>query len=328
MTAAVPFPLPPGRVLSAWRRDLAAFRSGRLRLAHLLLHRVEALVRVARPRSLEPLQAALLAQLDAGAPLTPLHLDSALLQRWLRNLAADGLIDSAHGGWPLTDRGRGALAAQAYTINVEERRQFTFAEPENPRKDPRFLALRGPAMPLNPPPDWRFSAATLEACRAESVEWKRRHGFPLDVESVVAPTGAGAELSQWRRIMVDRPEQIFLVIVAAAGAPPGWLGFAVRPESWTLQTTAPVLTLPAEDGLIEEPSPEAWREAWRSWCIGRGVSAEKADTCRLEPLEDRLRVLAPPGGMERIASERNEAWLLAGEGRVRIAAPMEIVEGG
>ena len=106
MTAAVPFPLPPGRILSSWRRELAAFRPGRLRLVHLLLHRVEALVRTARLRSLDPLRAALLGQLSVEAPLDRLRVDDAVLRRWLGDLSADGLVESPGAGWRLTDRGR------------------------------------------------------------------------------------------------------------------------------------------------------------------------------------------------------------------------------
>src|SRR5947209_5307134 len=109
MTAAVPFPLPPDRVLSAWRRELAAHQPRRLWLAHLLLHGVEALVRVAVPRSVDPLRAALLGRLAVGAPPDPLRLDREVLARWLRDLTADGLAEPDGDGWRLTDKGRRAL---------------------------------------------------------------------------------------------------------------------------------------------------------------------------------------------------------------------------
>ncbi len=34
------------------------------------------------------------------------------------------------------------------------------------------------------------------------------------------------------------------------------------------------------------------------------------------------------GVAQRFGAEKNEAWLLAGAGRVSVAAPMEIMEGG
>ena len=90
MTASVPFPLPPGRVLSAWRRDLASFHPRFLRIHHFLLHRVECLVRVVSRRPLDSFRAGLLRQLDASAPLDRLLVDRELLGRWLRDLSRRG----------------------------------------------------------------------------------------------------------------------------------------------------------------------------------------------------------------------------------------------
>jgi hypothetical protein len=341
MTAAVPFPLPPGRILSSWRRELAAFRPGRLRLVHLLLHRVEALVRTARLRSLDPLRAALLGQLSVEAPLDRLRVDDAVLRRWLGDLSADGLVESSGADWRLTDRGRRALDSGVYTATAEERRVFTFTEEESLNSPSRFVALHGPAVALPSPLEWRFDAAVLVECVQRPSEWKERHGFPMDVEAIVAPLGSGAGPADWRRVILDRPEQILLVFVPAAEAPPltptplppgergrgeGWLGFAVRPEGWALQAAAPALVLSGEEEPGAEPSPEAWREAWRGWSQGRGLSAGDADACRVEPSDERVRVTAPRRLVERLGAERNEAWLLAGVGRVRVAAPMEIVE--
>ncbi len=324
MTAAVPFPLPPGRVVSAWRRELAACQPGRLRLAHLLLHRVEALVRATRPRSLGPLHAALLGQLSAAAPLDRLRVEPEVLGRWLADLRAGGLIEPAGDGWRLTDRGRAALDSGAYAVSAEERRTFLFAELDDRDPLPRFVVLNGPAVALAPPPDWRFDPAALTACVARPPEWKERHGFPADVDAVIAPPGPGAGPADWRRTMLDRPEQILLVFIPSGAA---WLGFAVRPDGWALEAAAPALTLPADEAPGEEPSPEAWRETWRGWAQGRGLSAEDADACPVAPLEDRVRVTAPRGLVGRFGAEGEERWLLAGTGRVRVAAPMEIVEG-
>ncbi len=324
MTAAVPFPLPPGRVLSTWRRELTAFRPGRLRLIHLLLHRVEALVRATRPRSLDPLQAALLAQLSAGNPLDRLRLDADVVGRWLGDLAAEGLIESDGAGWRLTERGRGALDAGGYTAPAEERRTFLFRDEDDRDHLPRFLALRGATVGLAPPPNWRFDPAALEACIRQPAEWKERHGFPADVEAVIAPSGPEPGPADWRRVILDRPEQILLVFVASVE---GWLGFAVRPEGWALQTAAAALVLPPEEAPADEPPAESWREAWLGWGHGRGLSAADAEACRVEALEDRVRVTAPRGLAERLAGERQEAWLLTGAGRVRVAAPMEIANG-
>jgi hypothetical protein len=337
MTAAVPFPLPPGRALSAWRRELAAFAPRRLWLAHLLLHRVEALVRVAGPPAMDPFQAALLRQLSDGATPERLGVERDVMGRWLHDLAAAGLTEAAGGVWRLTERGRRALDSGGCTAAVEERRVFTFLEENDARHAQTFLPFHGPALGLASPPDWRFDAATLEACVRRPAEWKARHGFPLDVEAVVATAGPEARAAlDWRRVILDRPEQVLLVFQpSGAVQPPQWLGFAAGPQGWTLQTGAPALTLPLEAGLREvlpdlgeEPSSGAWQESWRGWGLGRGLAAHDAEACRVAPLEDRLRVTGPHGLAQRLGGERNDAWLLAGVGRVRVAAPMDIVEEG
>ena len=322
MSAAVPFPLPPGRVLSAWRHDLAAHRPHRLRLAHLLLHRVEALVRVARRVAVEPFRAALLRQLDEAAPLERLGLDRELLGRWVRELTAEGLVEP--DGRRLTGLGRLALDAGAYTAPVEERRAFTFLDGDG--RPPCYLALHGHAAPLAPPPGWRFDAAALGECVRRPDEWKARHGFPEDVEAFLAPAEAPDD---WRRVILDRPEKILIVFIPSdeAGAP-AWLGFAVRAEDWVLQTKAPAVTLGGpEEALPElggEPVPEAWRDAWRIWCRQRGLPA--VDAVRVEPADDHVRAVVPRPFREQLAGERTDTWLLAGAGRVRVAAPLEIVE--
>ena len=328
MTSSVPFPLPPGRALSTWRRDLAAFRPRRLWLAHLLLHRVECLVRVARRRPLDPFRAALLGQLAANRPPEQLLVDRELLGHWLRDLSAEGLADSA-GRWRLTERGRDALAANAYPVSVEERRVFTFLDADEPGRPPRYLALHGPAVPLEPPAGWRFDAAALDECLRRPEDWKTRHGFPTDVEAVLAPPAPEARTAaDWRRVILDRPEQILLVFVTEAEAAPRLRGFAVRPEDWVLQTAAPALALAeAEEippGVGGEPTPEAWREAWRAWCEGRDLP--DADVCRVQAEDNRIRVVAPRPLTERLGGERTDAWLLAGVGRTRVAAPLEIVQ--
>jgi hypothetical protein len=332
MTASVPFPLPPGRALSDWRQELASFQPRRLRLAHLLLHRVEALVRVARRLPVDSFQAALLRQLATTAPLDRLRVDRELLDRWMRDLSTKGLV-AAPGDWRLTERGRRALESNAYTSAVEERRVFTFLEEEAAGRPPRFLALHGPAVALAPPPGWRFDAEALAACVRRPEEWKKRHDFPTDVEAFLAPPGpAERTATDWRRLLLDRPEQILLVFISERRVDHRrWLGFAVRAEDWVLQTKAPTLTLgeEAEEVLPDlgvVPAPEVWSEAWRAWCRQRGLPSADADACRIEPAEEGVRVVAPRTLTGRLGGERTDAWLLAGTRRTRVASPLEIVE--
>ena len=297
MTAGYLFPIPPDRVLSSWRRALIAYQPRRLWLGQLLLHRVEALVRIRRRCEVEPMQLALLRQLAEAAPLDQLRVDRDVLARWLHELAAEGLIEADATG-RLTERGQRSLESGSYTATVEERRVFTFLDEGDPNRPLLFVPFQGRGVALIPPSGWRFDAATLEECTRRTVDWKARHSFPTDVEAVLEPAKpVTVTATDWRRVILDRPEQMLMVFVPSTDAVArGRLAFAVRPEDWALQTEAPAISLDEDEQgelpeLGEEPSPEAWREAWRVWCQRRGLS--DADACRLEPLADRVRVAAP-----------------------------------
>src|SRR5207302_1074454 len=74
--------------------------------------------------------------------------------------------------------------------------------------------------------DWRFNVSVLRDCAEQSPEWKRRHGFPLEVLGFGMPTGEA-----WEQVVIDRPEQL-LVLLVLSGSDAGeekLLGFAVQP---------------------------------------------------------------------------------------------------
>jgi hypothetical protein len=82
--------------------------------------------------------------------------------------------------------------------------------------------------------------------------------------------------------------------------------------------------------LARDPPIEAWLEAWLGWCQPRGLPAAEAASCDLETQGIRLRVMVPPGLLGRLQTShgealRGKAWLLAGAGRTRAAAQLEIV---
>jgi hypothetical protein len=84
--------------------------------------------------------------------------------------------------------------------------------------------------------------------------------------------------------------------------------------------------------LGEEPSEETWRLAWRAWCEQRALPAAEAAACSVERKGERLRLTAPGALVERLRAARSdvlkgETWLLAGEGRIRPAALVELVTG-
>jgi hypothetical protein len=324
MTAGIPFPLPGGRVLAGWRRDLAPLQPARFWLAQFLLHRVEALIRVPGSCPLDPLQAALLRRLDV--PPDGTHLDRQVLGRLIQELARAGLVEQQGECWRLTGTGRDALDRGAYPRHEEERRTFTFRD-AGPDRPPRWLHLLQPAgRPAEPPPGWRFDVGVLEDCVRRPAEWKVRHGFPEDVGAVVRPDAAAPD---WRSVVLDHAELLTTAIVlSTASGAPRLVGFAVRPDGWAMGREPAV---EAGDGWEDEfpelaatPPPEAWRAAWGAWCQRRGLPPAEADDCRLDLVGERLVVAAPSRLAARLRD--GEEWLLAGEGVVRSAARVEVTE--
>jgi hypothetical protein len=343
MTAALSLPVPGGRVLLGWWHDLAAVSPRRLWLAHLLVHRVEALVRVTHSRPLDRLQQGLLALLPSAATRSPNSgphapgLDPQVRTRLLHELAAEGLARVTEGSWHCTETGRQALAGGAFVARSLERRVFSFVDNAPCGRPPHFLPLGSTV--LGPAPtgeNWRFDPALLQACVEQAPDWKARHRFPAEVEAVLAAP-PGMIPSDWRQVMVDRPEQALLVLVLASAESGGetLLGFTVRSEGWTLSPQAPVLALTEgwREGfpdLAEEPAEDAWRQAWLAWCQPRSLPPAEVEACKLERIDHRLRVQAPNRLVERLKAARSdalkgEAWLLAGTGRCRAAALVEIV---
>ena len=309
MTASVPFPLPPGRVLTAWRRDLAAFRPRRLRLRHLLLHRVECLVRVVHKRPLDSFRAGLLRQLADAAPLDRLRVDRELLGRWMRDLSAEGLIETA-GDWRLTESGRNALESNAYTEATEERRGFTFAEGEAAGRPPTYVALHGPAAPLTPGAGWRFDVSALETCIRLPEEWKTRNGFPTDVDALLAPP------ADWRRMILDRPEQILLVFVMEGDRTPGGSASRCGPRTGCCKRRRrPSRSAPVRKRRCRSRTNRPRRRGARRG--GSGVGSVACPT-RTPVASSRRRtgcgLSAPRTLTGRLGGERTDAWLLGGDG--------------
>ncbi len=341
MTAPLAFP--GGRTLAGWWRQLAPWKPQAWWVGHLLLHRVEALVRVARSARPDALHALLLQAIALGPdePLDRLdqrlHLGIQLLARVARSLTDAGLLAVAEGGRLVpTPTGRDVLSRGEYRTAVHERRVFYFVEPGLPDQVPHFLPLKDPPSVFLPAaPEWRFDPTWLSEAVARPVEWKRRFGFPAEVEEVVLGPDEFRPGETWRRVVLDRPERLPLAAVLAAKPEGGQrlLGFAVRQDSWQLQSEEPLVSL--EEGwqeafptLARGPSAADWEETWRSWCQPRGFPSEAAS---LQPEAHRLRVTVSARLLERLRATRSdalrgEAWLLAGPGSLRAAAQIDIVE--
>ena len=82
--------------------------------------------------------------------------------------------------------------------------------------------------------------------------------------------------------------------------------------------------------LAVEPTKELWQQAWRNWCQPRGLPVGEIESCHLEASDLRLLIRAPARLVERLQATRSdvlkgEAWLLAGQGRVRRAAVVQLL---
>lgn len=350
MSAALVPSWPGSRVLLGWWRELLRRKPQQLCISRLLLHRVEALVRVGRSRPLDPWQRALLSLASTRVPcrgelvnsLTDLQIDTQVLGQLVRELTDSGLLHrNGDGMWQMTPAGRQALDTGAVAVAAEERRTFLFLDNSSLGQPPHFLPLElGPArIAANPASKeaagCSFESACLETCIRQVSEWKRRFRFPEEVEALLRPRTNESLAMSWRRVILDVVEERLLVFIQTtqrSGAAL-LLGFSVRPEGWVMEPE-PLLELAdgwqdALPDLTAEPSPELWRQAWQTWTHPRGLPPAEVETCRLERVDHRLLVHAPPRLIDRLRAARSdaikqEAWLLAGDGRTRVAAQLEL----
>jgi hypothetical protein len=348
MSAALALSWPGSRVLLGWWQQLLARHPQQLWFSHLLVHRVEALVRVTQARALDLWQRALLRVASTRVPcggdlesaLSDLQMDRQVLARLVGELTDAGLLHANGSGlWDLTATGRHALDTGALALVGEERRTFCFVDNAAVGRPPHFLSWRQPPQPIAPRPapavaEGSFDVAALEACIRQTPEWKARHHFPTDVEALLPPRSDEPPEANWRRVILDAPEQRALACIRTAGSAgePVLLGFSVRAD-WTLEPE-PALALGAGweevwPDLAEEPPAEAWRQAWQAWSQPRGLPPAEVDACRLERVDHRLLVRAPHRLIERLRAARSDAikqesWILAGRGRTRCAAQVEL----
>jgi hypothetical protein len=351
MTAPSPALLPAGRTLAGWWRQLAPWQPRGVWVGQLLLHRVEALTRLNRNCPLDPFTRLVLHALTLEAETTPrrlegrLHLGPQVVLQVLRQLERAGLARAAADSWAATDLGRRAQEQGTFPRPAEERRTFAFVEGEGSAVAAHFLNLAAAAggTAYTPGEGWRFDGGLLAECIRRPAEWKQRHGFPADVEEFLHLNGPVPEGTpppeMWQRVVVDRPERFPTVLVRTGAEPAAerLLGFAVRTEGWLLQAGKPAFELAADwsevfPDLAHEPPADAWRQAWRGWCQPRSLPAAEVVACTLMLHDCQLRVGAPARLVERLRAARSdifrgEAWVLAGSGRLRRAAVLELLEG-
>src|SRR5262249_4775940 len=133
MTAVAALPFPGGRTLAGWWRQLAPWRPQALWVAHLLVHKIEARVRLHRVVHADPVELMVLEGLKMALGMEMdrldqhLHLGRQVLTQLLHNLNAAGLAESDGAGlFVLTALGHTALASGHYSCAALERRLFYF----------------------------------------------------------------------------------------------------------------------------------------------------------------------------------------------------------
>jgi hypothetical protein len=303
------------------------------------LHHVEALVVAERGPPLDPFAAFALRAL-AQSPATTLadlegrlHLGRQVAVRMLGELASAGLAEADAGRWHVTAAGRLLAEGGQPRRAVYERRAFHFRD----TPPGQFVPIDGAdGSAVAPPPGWSFDPAALRRCIDQAADWKRGRRFPAEVCALLTPDApeAAGEPTAWRRVVLDRAEHMVLALAVVHGDGEELHGFAVEPRGWLLSAARPVLSMGpgwAETfpELAQGPPPEAWRGAWRTWCQIHGVQPAEADACALHREGALLRVQAPGDLRGRLHSangeaSRDEVWLLAGEGRMRTAARVEL----
>src|SRR5262245_29832848 len=108
MTVASPLAYPGGRTLATWWKQLAPWQPDSFWFGQLLLHRLEALTRVHRSCSIEPLLFLVIRALDLAPASTPdqldrhLHVGGQAVRQILRHLAEEHLVEAgSNGSWTL-----------------------------------------------------------------------------------------------------------------------------------------------------------------------------------------------------------------------------------
>jgi hypothetical protein len=344
---AVSAVFPGSRTLASWWKQLGPLRPRALWTGHLLLHRVEALASLHCLIPLEQiplfvLKALALADRASLQELdNRLHLGPPLLRQLLRQLESAKLVGpEENGSWSLTELGQQGLRQGTHTQVRQERRVFYFVEAEPATGPSHYLSFAHPpvALPCPASAEWKFEARHLQDCVGRPADWKRRFGFPLEVQHIIGNDASTSPPQEWQRIILDRPEQlaVMLALVPAGEGQDRFLGFVVDPGGWVLHSAEPAFTIEAGwqevfPELAMDLPLEYWQQAWRAWCQPRGLSSAEIDACLLERQGYRLRVTATPRLIERLRLARSdvfkgEAWLVAGTGRLRPAAQIELVE--
>jgi hypothetical protein len=313
------FPAAP--TVAAWRRQLAPRSPGPFWVADLLLHRIDALVRIEEPCRPDPLSLRILTTLARSPGLDSLEQETGLprqfLHQALTRLHAHGLIQTP--SLQLSAQGQHAVRTGTYARPATQRRAFYFRTCAG--APATFLPLSGMVgEPCQPDGDWHFDIAVLDEYLRRPQSWKEVHGFPANIGRVDMPP------VDWRHVAIDTPIRWTAALV---GMEPN----LVRAYGWSGKDDAldlsPQFALHAEvaaEALPElaPPSAEELNAAWQQWCAAHGCSTVEATVDRLEG--ERLHVRGQlPEPLRRLAAS-DKSWLLIGAGDLRRTAQIHVEE--
>jgi hypothetical protein len=341
MTFPRPAAFPGGRVLAGWWKQLAAWRPRTLWIGSLLLERVEVLCRLRQTEPLPPLEGILLEALDPVTARPGAALDQALglgpnlLERLLARLELRNVVRNISPGWLLTPAGISARQHGCLPGSRSERRAFWFLADPDQLNSPAFVVPTsfGGLHAIDDIPVSHCSLQELNQSVNQDGAWKRRRGFPEDVEAILTPETPSSGQGAWERLVVVYPYslQAALITFTQANGTPGLAVFPYQEHGWSL-ATRPVIELAAGweeifPHLPIEPSEEVIAGAWRRWLAQRG-QAQAAELYRLERHAETIGVLPRSDGGEILGGPRGdlargEAWLVLHEGTLRQVTRLE-----
>jgi hypothetical protein len=262
----------------------------------------------------------------------------------LQSLARDGLIQRGEDdNWRPTPAGLRALAEGKYERAQENRRVFAFLGTLDGGPVHFVNILEAPEVAgAFPAFESGFDPAAYRDCFTQNPEWKRRHCFPENVTATPPFSGGTEETTSsptdWRRVLVDHTSRAVLALAQTgdAAGTTGMLGFWIDPRGWVLHSARPAVRWregchEVFPSLRDEIPLEAWRKTWNEWCSARGLPVADVERCSMIAHDHRLIVHASRRLIERLKALRSdalkgEAWLLAGDGAVRRAALLEVIE--
>ena len=285
MTLSRPAAFPGGRVLAGWWKHLATWKPQSLWIGSISLERVEALCSIHQNEPLAPLEYAVLNGLETptSAAVLNQHLGVGqfLVGRILAKLDQKRAVARNGQEWALTELGMQSRQSNSLPGRRVERRSFWFVADLEGSASRAFVTPTNPGA-FQPVESNRFNRGSLEALlegAARKPEWKRKRGFPLDVESIVAPdsTQASNDLSAWEKLVIVHPYrlQAALITYTRDTGEQAVAAFSYQDHGWTLGA-APVFDVEASwnelfPTLQLNPDEDVVMDAWRKWLACNAV---------------------------------------------------------